>query len=323
MAEHSKIEWTDTSWTPIRARNKATGKIGWHCTKPSTGCANCYAESMNKWRGTGLPFAKSSTEQVEVFLDDRVLRKPLAWRKPRMVFACSMTDLFGEFVTNEMIDQVFAVMALCPQHTFQVLTKRPERMAEYLIGDRGAFKFEFDHTTSRDWWDMAVQEIVTPERSPAREQQELILCSPRHMGYPHLPNVWLGTSCENQQTAVERIPHLLRCPAAVRFVSREPMISEVNYDEIDLDGIDWFIWGGESGPSARPNDADWIRRELVATERYASAFVKQLGSRCVAWGHEVKFADKGGNMGHWPGDLRVREWPTSTGIAPIAGTGSA
>ena len=133
MGDHSKIEWTDASWNAIRARNKATGKVGWHCEHASPGCVHCYSESFNRDRlGTRLAFKPGHRDDVEIFLDEAMLLQPLRWRRPRKIFVCSMTDLFGEFVPDAMIDRVFAVMALAPQHTFLVLTKRSARLREYM-----------------------------------------------------------------------------------------------------------------------------------------------------------------------------------------------
>jgi protein gp37 len=267
MADRSKIEWTDASWTPIRARRKSAsaqvgdrgwrsalpgGKLGWHCEHVTTGCEHCYAERMNKRLGTGLPFKPGHRKDIDIFLDDEMLTAPLRWRKPRMIFVCSMSDLFADFVKDEWIDRVFAVMALAPQHTFQVLTKRPERMRAYFSG-------RFDATIERHW---------------------------------PLPNVWLGISCERQSEADARIPLLLQTPAAIRFVSAEPMLGLIDltklaapkmrgvrsYDEyldattgercsIDTGcivdesdhSLDWVIVGGESGPDARPMHPDWAR----------------------------------------------------------------
>src|SRR5690348_8356514 len=133
MSANSSIEWTDSTWSPIRARNPDDGKTGWHCVKVSPACAHCYAETFNSRRlpngGTGLPYNAHST--AETYLDEARLTDPLRWKKPRHIFVCSMTDLFGEWVPEEMIDRVFAVMALTPHHTYQVLTKRPERMRDY------------------------------------------------------------------------------------------------------------------------------------------------------------------------------------------------
>jgi protein gp37 len=142
MSDRSAIEWTDASWNPIRASVATPNgiKIGWHCEHASEGCRNCYAEAFNRRLGTGFDYKPGHLVRpgphhgdlprgdVSVFLDETMLLRPLKWKKPRKIFVCSMTDLFGRFVTDEMIVRMFAVMALCPQHQFQVLTKRGERM---------------------------------------------------------------------------------------------------------------------------------------------------------------------------------------------------
>ena len=133
MGENSKIEWTDSTWNPIRARNLATGKVGWHCEHMSEACRFCYAEGINRRLGTGLDFKPGHRADIEIFLDEQMLLAPLRWKKPRRIFVNSMTDTFAEFVKDEWLDRMFAVMVLCPQHTFQVLTKRPERMRSYVI----------------------------------------------------------------------------------------------------------------------------------------------------------------------------------------------
>src|SRR6478752_6552858 len=149
VGERSKIEWTATidadgrvtpgaTWNPLRARNPETGKVGHHCVKISPSCTHCYAARQNKWTGTGLDYSASSP--AETFLDERALTLPLRWQRSRKIFVCSMTDLFGDWVSDEQLDRIFAVMALADRHTFQVLTKRPERMLSYigspnLVGD--------------------------------------------------------------------------------------------------------------------------------------------------------------------------------------------
>jgi protein gp37 len=262
VGERSNIEWTESSWTPVRARAKATGKVGWHCEHASPGCINCYAEGMNKRLGTGLPFKPDQLGAVEMFLDADMLRAPLRWRRPRKIFVCSMTDLFADFVPDEWIDQVFAVMALCPQHTFQVLTKRADRMRTY-----------FGARRSGDPWAAAadhVADLIGKEEHPR-------ILEPRDIP---LPNVWLGVSMEDQRRADERIPHLLDTPAAVRFLSCEPLLGPVDIasamttdaalsvlfekhacaGSVDPRGsLHWVICGGESGPGARPMHPDWAR----------------------------------------------------------------
>jgi len=270
MGAITSIEWTDASWTMIRARNRATGKAGWHCTHVSEACRNCYAERRNRWIGTGLAFKPGHLKDVEIFLDEAMLLAPLRWRKPRKIFVCSMTDLFGDFVSDEMIDKVFAVMALCPQHIFQVLTKRPERMQAYMDSACGRIA-DTIIAARRERGDADMVIVPLPHVTPGRPW------------WP-LPNVWLGTSAEDQATADARIPELLATPAAVRFVSAEPMLGPIDFldipwpsdrprfpasDDISdgrsalhmIEGtrIDWVICGGESGPHARPMHPDWAR----------------------------------------------------------------
>jgi len=211
----TKIEWTEETWNPV------TG-----CTKVSAGCQNCYAERMAK-RLAGR-YGYPADDPFRVTLQEDQLSKPLSWRKPRMVFVCSMGDLFHPDVPDEYITQIFDVMAKARwyRQTFQVLTKRPERMREHLLA----------------------RKALTA------------------------PNVWLGVTAENQETADQRIPILLQTPAAVRFVSCEPLLGSLDLAEgghgwlfvTDLtDGrrthLDWVIVGGESGPKARPAHPDWFR----------------------------------------------------------------
>jgi protein gp37 len=290
MADRTGIEWTGSTWTPIRARNRATGKLGWHCVHVSPGCKHCYAESLNKPRGTGLPFKPGHEADVEIILDETMLLAPLRWRKPRKIFVCSMTDLFADFVSTEMIDRVFAVMALAPQHTFQVLTKRAARMRAYLT------------TTGKEGVENRVRycaEFTTPDgfAFPA--------WPPR---WP-LPNVWLGVSAEDQPRADERVPQLVATPAAVRFVSAEPRLGAIDWTRIPLDygrwlnaltgevwtpghagensfttrgpGLNQIITGGESGPHARPMHTAWPRQDRDQCAAAGTAFfLKQWGE----WG---------------------------------------
>jgi protein gp37 len=288
MSDGTSIEWTDASWNPLRARAKIVGGgTGWACVRVSQGCVNCYAATFNKRLGTGLDYTVPALAKVETYLDEKVLDAPLHWRKPRKVFVCSMTDLFGEWVSDSEIAEVFGVMARARQHTFQVLTKRPERM--------------------RHW----VADVVHFTEG--------------------LPNVWLGTSVEDQASADERIPHLLATPAAVRFLSCEPLLGPVDLgvawsasrrsvQDLFLNGfgIDWLIVGGESGARARPMDLAWAR-SLVAQCRAArvAPFVKQIGSKPVVGGSDMKqhrfysTESHGRAMDEWPEDLRIREWPSN------------
>lgn len=283
----TRISWTNETWNPIRARLKEsierpdpaddrltilTRPWGYHCERISPGCQHCYAERMNgrmlpHW-GTGLDYTVLNRDKVEIFLDEEEMLKPLKWKKPRRVFPCSMTDMFAAFVPDEMIDRVFAVMALTPQHTYQVLTKRADRMEQY-----------FAQIHSR---------LPAPGRGVCTGGPPFCGCiagSDRYheseTGYCGtewpLANVWLGVSVEDQKRADERIPHLPRTPAAVRFLSCEPLLQGLDIRQYvqcpfcaEFEGvagkpclcgklIDWCITGCESGPSARPCEIDWIR----------------------------------------------------------------
>jgi hypothetical protein len=143
MAE-TKIEWADSTWNPIVARRLEDGKIGWHCEKVSPACAHCYAEAMNKrnlpGRGTGLPYDRRSRDQVEIEVHEPTLIKPYGWKRPRKIFVCSMTDLFGHFVPFGLIDRVFAAIYNCQWHTFQLLTKRTRRARDYLTHPTTPFR---------------------------------------------------------------------------------------------------------------------------------------------------------------------------------------
>jgi protein gp37 len=285
----SKIEWTDAVWNPIAG-----------CTKVSAGCKHCYAERMAK-RCAAMGQAKyigtvddQGRWTGKINFDEAALVAPLRWKKPRMVFVNSMSDLFHEGVPDKFVDRVFAVMALCPQHTFQVLTKRPERMAEYLnspfrVGDE-------------------LHDAIQDLHIELLEEHEFWSADHDVPQWP-LPNVWLGASVENQEQANKRIPWLLKCPAAVRFLSCEPLLGAVQLDRLSVRisatsfvmgsclgntdgtlfsprgargrGIDWVICGGESGHGAgiRPMHPDWargLRDQCVAAG--VPFFFKQWGN---------------------------------------------
>jgi protein gp37 len=226
----TSIEWTDASWNPV---------VG--CTEISPGCANCYAARLAATRLRNVPSyaglaAIGNLTVIETdasvkkpprwtgdvrFLPERI-EEPLHWRKPRRIFVCDMGDLFHEAVTDFQLDQIWYVMLKAERHTFQVLTKRPGRMRNFI----------------RDW---------------------RYTCGSRNF----LPNVWLGVSVENQHFADERIPILLDTPAAVRWLSCEPLLGQVIALPKALPTrtpeIDWIVAGGESGPCARPMHPAWAR----------------------------------------------------------------
>ena len=341
MAETS-IQWTDHSINPIRARRKSDRRqVGHFCQMTSPGCAHCYSSEMQRRFGTpafggegklkplpiiGADGRVSVGDDLEVFLDESKFTEIRRRKKPTKYFWCDMTDLFGSWVPDSWIDACFRTMAETPRHIHQVLTKRADRMRDYVSKRWGTFDGK---------------------------------------NYPPLPNVWLGTSVENQAAADERIPILLETPAAVRFLSCEPLLGPVDlracrykspttpaWSSSALGGvllggqrvrcIDWVIAGGESGPGARRCNVDWIR-DIVRQCRDASVpcFVKQLGANVVdecedctpehtGWPAEggpmdwetgrVRLKDKkGGVMEEWPEALRVREWPDTT-TAPAGAT---
>jgi protein gp37 len=197
------IAWTDETWNVLRG-----------CSKVSDGCTNCYAEGMAaRFSGPGLPFdglIRDGRWNGTVRLVGDRLTAPLRWRRPRRVFVTSVSDPFHPSVTDDMLDRIFAVMALSPQHTFQLVTKRPERMRGYYAG------FHHPSAESRGF---NVCAWASEEIGITDEQIAAIGSTPKG-----LPNVWLGVSVENQATADERIPHLLATPAAVRFISAEPLL---------------------------------------------------------------------------------------------------
>jgi protein gp37 len=240
----TKIEWTRNAdgtagktWNPIRARNLETGEVGWFCEHMSSGCDNCYAEKMNvnTYFGNGLPYKATSRQHLELFLDEQMLLQPLRWRKPTNIFPCSMTDLFGRFVKDEWRDRIFAVMALAHWHTFQTLTKRANGMSKYLSGGT-------DRITAI--WDQMGRGYPVPfqavEKSPNHDPHWPFKKGLQgYFANPPWPlvNVWLGVSVEDQQTADERIPLLLQTPAAVRWISAEPLLGPIDLRRIDYSNL--------------------------------------------------------------------------------------
>jgi protein gp37 len=218
VADKSAIEWTEATWNPV------TG-----CSKVSPGCAHCYAERLSlRFGHTRNPWL-SAHEAENVVLHPKRLDQPRRWRKPRVIFVSSMSDLFHERVPLSFVQDVFEVMGETERHTFQILTKRAVRLAEL--------------APSLSW----------PE------------------------NVWMGVSVENMRWAV-RADYLRTVPAAVRFISAEPLLGPL--DTLDLDGIDWLIAGGESGPRHRPMQEEWVRSLRDRCEEAGvSFFFKQWGGR--------------------------------------------
>jgi protein gp37 len=213
--------------------------------------------------------------------------KPLHWKKPRMIFVCSMGDLFHKSVPFEWIDRVMAIVALCPQHTFMFLTKRPERMAEYF--NTRTWNDVLTDLVTEPWLNKLVCRFNLTEKWSC-EGFESKLRFPKR--WP-LPNLWLGVTAENQEMADKRIPTLLQIPAAKRFVSVEPMLGKINFKNRLLPlvegaegepaivverGLDWVICGGESGFGARPMHPDWVRYlKDQCKEACVPFFFKQWG----------------------------------------------
>lgn len=297
MGKHTEIAWTDATWNPVRG-----------CSRISTGCERCYAERMAaRFSGPGLAYeglAKMTPSGPrwtgELRLAMNHLKDPLKWKEPCRIFVNSMSDLFHENLSLTDISMVWGIMRAAPQHVFQILTKRPERM----------------RTWAQAWLD---------------QEGEL------------LPNVWLGVSVENQETADERIPILLKTAAAVQFLSCEPLLGPIN---LRLHGLspDWVIVGGESGPEARECRVSWVRSIVGQCRRWeVPVFVKQLGAHVIdrndagfdgtepdRWPEDTEHDDwdkdparqyqgadtrilladsKGADPDEWPEDLRLQNFP--------------
>ena len=316
------ISWCDHSINPIRARHTPTGSTGHYCEKLSAGCKNCYSSRLQA--RFGMPeFRAQYHSSVEPFLDSTRFDEVLRRKKPTKYFWCDMTDLFGHWVSDEWIDQCFAVMALTRQHVHMVLTKRAQRMHEYF------------GTRHKDFpWGRINEATQALQRGRVTRDEWVTFPAQRP-----LPNVWLGVSVENQATADERIPWLLRTPAAVRFVSYEPALEAVELDPLWLRpspstafldgrvpvghylangcvGLDWIICGGESGPRARSCDLAWLRSVVQQCQAVGVAcWVKQVGANA----YEVSEFDRayplktkhkaGADPAEWPSDLQVQQMP--------------
>lgn len=218
MADRSAIEWTEATWNPV------TG-----CSKVSPGCAHCYAETLSiRFGWSAKPWLPANAAE-NVILHPERMDQPLRWRRPRLVFVNSMSDLFHEHVPLHFIRSIFDVMIEADRHTFQILTKRPDRLVAL------AARLEWP------------------------------------------PNVWIGVSIENRRW-IDRADALREVPAAVRFISAEPLLGPL--DGLNLQGIDWLIAGGESGTRHRVVDEEWIRqlRDLCHGQR-VPFFYKQFGGR--------------------------------------------
>lgn len=297
----TKIQWTEETWNPVSG-----------CRRKSPGCLNCYAERQAH-RLAGNPNDKiallySGVTQItngrpgwsgKTGFSESALLKPLHTRKPTTYFI-SLSDLFYDERRDSEIDYVFAVMALCQQHTFQVLTKYPERMLAWFDRLRVMAEKHRPNTVRKTFGESDALNLIWMHwrlgRGPA---------------FPHgpwpLPNVWLGVSCEDQKHADERVPLLLKTPAAVRFASYEPALGPINFDEYiwpsciatreehdrdhggglwcDERSLDWIIYGSESGPAARPGNEEWARAvKNQCVEAGVPFFLKQFAD---AKGHKI------------------------------------
>lgn len=318
------IQWTNFTNNPLRARASGSGLtkggyasgVGHFCVKVSPGCKNCYSSDLQPRFGLPL-FQDQRKGGAETFLDASKLDAVLRRKKPTKIFWCDMTDMFGEWVSNDWIAACFGVMAATPQHTHQVLTKRAKRMHDWFNwveqrGEDGAQMFPDDPAE----WRIHQMLNVSARKHGAGMPSH-------HGGAWPLQNVHLGVSAESQETADERIPHLLSTPAAVRWVSAEPLLSPIDFNAIQIPGerdglrfsalthqhdarfgtsdslLAWIIVGGESGSRARGFDLQWAR-DIIRQCREAGVpvFCKQLGAH-----PREEMADLRGGYGEGPIDL--------------------
>lgn len=294
MGNKTNIEWTDETWNFLRG-----------CSRVSEGCRNCYAERIAaRFSGPGMPYerlAEYKNSQPrwtgEVRFDEKTLLAPMKWRKPRRVFVNSMSDLFHEKVKGKWLDQAFAVMALTPHITYQILTKRPDRMLDYFQ----YYNIGRDHNRA-DYIADAIAKLIG---RPGAKGGERI---PDGLSFdgPVPNNVWLGVSAEDRETYLHRVPYLTMAPGTTKFLSFEPLLGDIG--DLMLDGIfegsyQWAIAGGESGPHARPTHPDWIR---------------SIRDQCKAAG--VPFFFKQGSQANWPKfkdfdafpeEFQIREFPNA------------
>jgi protein gp37 len=322
--QKTNIEWTDFTANPLKYRRKSDGQIVWACIKTSPGCAHCYSETLALRYNRGKLFNAKNKDELEPFIDDDELWQIMSKKKAQGIdvagkkcFLCDMTDLFGAWVSNELIDKVMAVIAYRRDVTFQVLTKRSERMHDYFaensLNDVLTRQIEEYDAMGLDMkapeWLRTLQGVFrVTEDWHARKGDECKYRLPQ--AWP-LDNLWLGVSAENQDNANERIPWLISTPAAVRFVSYEPALGPVTFEPwlnmlagsgesgwLPSHAFDQIIVGGESGPGKRPFDPEWARSVLrECLDADVAFFMKQ-------W-------DK---VREIPDDLMVREFPKGVNV---------
>lgn len=251
MSDNTKIEWTDATWNPI------TG-----CSVVSAGCKHCYAMKLAGTRMRNTPSRSGLTVDTKAGpvwngktrINHEWLAQPIGWKRPRRIFVCAHGDLFHESISDTTIAGIFGIMAACPQHTFQVLTKRALRAAQW-----------FNGFMSEGNAGVILHEATKGLMGYNHQKRPAIQVTQQ---WP-LPNVWLGVSVEDQAAADERIPLLCDTPAVIRFLSCEPLLGPVDvgmyltrrhlFGFDPMGGIDWVIVGGESGRGARPMHGDWAR----------------------------------------------------------------
>lgn len=345
QVQRTNIEWTDFSSALLKYRDNE-GKSVHACVKCSDGCRNCYAEGIAN-RFENRKYTLSMVKVVTPFFDEseakkilrsRVLKNPSCKNhgKPSMIFTNDMTDLFGDWVSDSIIDWHFALFALRQDVTFQVLTKRPERAQKYFALLQSFAGKHAPKTVGGKFSPVQVLNFRAFSAAPNLPGGIFGSAISPSCKWP-LPNAHIGVSVENQKAADERVPLLLKTPAAVRFLSCEPLLGALNlYGRLGPEvfsgskvwgrGIDWVIVGGESGPGARPCRVEWIRSIIEQCKAAGVAcFVKQLGSNAITWyqhadglggitggGGDVRYLTedkKGGDIEEWPNDLRVREFP--------------
>lgn len=297
MSDKSLIHWTDATWNPVTGCTPIPGVAG----RPS-GCDHCYARTLIDRRMSknpksvrfGHPFAEVMTHE------DR-LAQPFRWKRPRRIFVNSLSDLFHKDVPDALIAQVFVTMAFASHHTYQVLTKRPERMRRLLAAFSDGRKL--GHALSLPVSVRGDRIVATADLTATHNGIRTV-----SRAWP-LRNVHAGVSISTNDDAW-RADMLHGTPNVVPWISAEPLLGAV--DRVELTGIAWLVIGGESGDGARPLDLNDVR-DLVARARAAgtAVFVKQLGS---VWSREAGdggYAQDrgGGDIERFPVDLRVREYP--------------